>query len=231
VPAPPMITRQLNLILLGPPGAGKGTQAERIRKQFQLPHIATGDMLRAHVREKTELGRRAAEFMDAGDLVSDELILEMARDRLQREDAQHGFLLDGFPRTVAQADALETMLAALSRQVLAAIHIDVPDWEVIRRLSGRRVCVDAGHNYHVEFDPPRRNDICDHDGSLLLQRDDDKPDVVKHRLVVYHEKTGPLIGYFRDRGTLREIDGTKALDEVNDQILSVMEGLSRVGGV
>jgi adenylate kinase len=225
VSAPPPIAPQLNLILLGPPGAGKGTQAERIREQFQLPHIATGDMLRAHVREKTELGRRASEFMDAGDLVPDELILEMARDRLQQEDAQHGFLLDGFPRTVGQADALTAILDALGREVVAALLIDVPDQEVIRRLSGRRVCVDAGHNYHVEFDQPKRPGVCDQDDSLLVQRDDDKPDVVQHRLSVYHEKTGPLVSYFADRGMLREIDGTQPLEAVNNQICTVIQML------
>jgi len=226
-----MFPAELNLILLGPPGAGKGTQAKLIRDAFQLPHIATGDILRANVRDGTELGRKASEFMDAGDLVPDALILEMVGERLRQEDVQHGFLLDGFPRTVEQADALETMLDALGRQVIGALLIDVPDREVIRRLSGRRVCVDAGHNYHIEFDPPQHEGVCDQDASPLVQRDDDKPDVVEHRLAVYHEKTGPLIGYFRDRGTLRGIDGTKALDEVNDQILSVMEDLSRGGGV
>ena len=216
---------QLNLILLGPPGAGKGTQAERIREEFQLPHIATGDMLRANVRERTELGRRATQFMDAGDLVPDDLILEMVDDRLRREDARHGFLLDGFPRTVGQAEALETILDGLGRNVLAALLIDVPDREVIRRLSGRRICADAGHNHHVEFNPPKRDGVCDQDGSVLVQRDDDKADVVEHRLAVYHEKTGPLVSYFGDRGVLRQIDGTQAPGDVNDQISRVIEAL------
>jgi adenylate kinase len=152
------VAQQLNLILFGPPGAGKGTQAERLRKDFELPYIATGDMLRANVKEQTDLGKKAKEYMDAGDLVPDDLIVAMARDRLIQDDAQDGFILDGFPRTVDQAKALDEQLSDLGRRVTAALLIDVPDEELIRRLSGRRMCVKAGHNYHVEFDPPARRE-------------------------------------------------------------------------
>jgi adenylate kinase len=216
---------QLNLILFGPPGAGKGTQAERLRQDFQLPYIATGDMLRANVKDETELGRKAKEFMDAGDLVPDDLIVAMARDRLNEDDAQEGFLLDGFPRTVPQADALGEMLDGLGRRITATLLIDVPDEEVVRRLSGRRVCVKAGHNYHVESDPPKNEGICDQDGSRLVQRDDDKPEVVEHRLAVYREKTEPLVEYYDSRGLMRRIDGTRPPSEVHDHIRAVIATL------
>ena len=216
---------QLNLILFGPPGAGKGTQAERLRQDFALPYIATGDMLRANVKEQTELGKQAKGFMDAGDLVPDELIVEMTRERLERSDAQDGFLLDGFPRTVNQADALAAMLKRLARRITAVLLIDVPDEEVIRRLSGRRMCVKAGHSYHVEFDPPKREGICDQDGSRLVQRDDDQPEVVEHRLAVYHEKTKPLVDYYEAQGLIRRVDGTRPPADVHDHIRAVIATL------
>ncbi len=219
------MANQLNLILFGPPGAGKGTQAERLRGDFQLPYIATGDMLRANVKGETELGRKAKEFMDAGDLVPDDLIVAMAQDRLERDDAQDGFILDGFPRTIEQADALAGMLSGLDRRVTAALLIDVPDEEVIRRLSGRRVCVKAGHNYHVSFDPPKLADVCDQDGSRLIQRDDDKPEVIEHRLSVYHEKTKPLIDYYDQQGLMRRIDGTRPPADVHDHVRAVIATL------
>jgi adenylate kinase len=216
---------ELNLILFGPPGAGKGTQAERLRSDFQLPFISTGEMLRANVKEGTDLGRAAQRYMDAGDLVPDDLIVAMAAERLQHEDAQDGFILDGFPRTLAQARALDKQLGELGRRITAALLVDVPDEEVVRRLSGRRVCVKAGHNYHVEFDPPKREGICDQDGSRLIQRDDDKPDVVRNRLRVYHEQTEPLIEYYDDHGVMRRIDGTRPPVEVNDHIRAVIATL------
>jgi adenylate kinase len=219
------MSAQLNLILFGPPGAGKGTQAERLRQDFQLPYIATGDMLRANVSEGSELGRRAKEFMDAGDLVPDELIVAMARERLTEDDAQDGFLLDGFPRTVPQADALGEMLDGLSRRITAVLLIDVPQEEVVRRLSGRRMCVKSGHNYHVEFDPPKNEGTCDQDGSRLIQRDDDKPEVIEHRLSVYQEKTQPLVEYYDSRGLMRRIDGTRPPSEVHDHIRAVIATL------
>jgi adenylate kinase len=216
---------QLNLILFGPPGAGKGTQADRLRQDFQLPYIATGDMLRANVKDETELGRKAKEFMDAGDLVPDDLIVAMVRDRLNQGDAREGFLLDGFPRTVPQADALGEMLDGLGRRITATLLIDVPNEDLVRRLSGRRVCVKAGHNYHVESDPPKNDGICDQDSSRLVQRDDDKPEVVEHRLAVYREKTEPLVEYYDSRGLMRRIDGTRSPSEVHDHIRAVIATL------
>jgi adenylate kinase len=216
---------ELNLILIGPPGAGKGTQAERLQHDFQLPFISTGEMLREHVKEETELGRQAKSYMDAGDLVPDELILAMVAERLRAPDAQDGFILDGFPRNLEQAAALEKQLSELGRRVTAALLIDVPDEELIRRLSGRRVCVKGGHNYHVEFDPPKHEGVCDQDGSRLVQRDDDKPEVIKNRLEVYHEKTKPLIDYFDQQGLMRRIDGTRPAPEVHDHIRAVIATL------
>ena len=219
------VAQQLNLILFGPPGAGKGTQADRLRSDFQLPYIATGDMLRANVKEETELGKKAKEYMDAGDLVPDDLIVAMAAERLNEDDAEDGFILDGFPRTVEQAKALEKQLSDLGRRVTAALLIDVPDEEVIRRLSGRRMCVKAGHNYHVEFDPPKHDGICDQDGSRLVQRDDDKPEVIQNRLRVYHEKTKPLVDYYDEQGLMRRIDGTREPTDVHGHIRAVIATL------
>jgi adenylate kinase len=216
---------EINLILMGPPGAGKGTQASRLQDDFQLPYIATGDMLRANVKQGTELGNEAKKYMDEGDLVPDELIVKMAAERLQEDDAQDGFILDGFPRTEAQAKALDKQLTDLGRRVTAALLIDVPDEEVIRRLSGRRVCVKSGHNYHVEFDPPKREGICDQDGSRLIQRDDDKPEVIENRLRVYHEQTEPIAAYYDEQGVLRRIDGTRDAAEVHDHIRAVIATL------
>jgi adenylate kinase len=222
------VAQQLNLILFGPPGAGKGTQAERLRKDFDLPYIATGDMLRANVKDQTELGRQAKAYMDAGDLVPDELILAMAADRLDEDDAQDGFILDGFPRTLEQAQALDKQLLEMGpppRRVTAALLIDVPDEEVIRRLSGRRMCVKSGHSYHVEFDPPKHEGVCDQDGSRLVQREDDKPDVIENRLRVYHEKTKPLVDYYDKLGLMRRIDGTREPADVHGHIRAVIATL------
>jgi adenylate kinase len=216
---------ELNLILLGPPGAGKGTQADRLRSDFQVPFISTGEMLRANVQDGTELGRQAKEFMDAGELVPDALIVAMVAERLQEDDAQDGFVLDGFPRTIEQAEALDRQLSELSRRITAALVIDVPDEEVVRRLSGRRVCKKSGHNYHIEFDPPKHEGVCDQDGSALIQRDDDKPEVIKRRLKVYHDQTEPLIHYYDERGLMRRIDGTRRPAEVHDHIRAVIATL------
>lgn len=216
---------ELNLILFGPPGAGKGTQADRLRTDFQLPFISTGDMLRANVNDETELGREAKTYMDAGDLVPDGLIVKMAAQRLQESDARDGFILDGFPRTIEQAKALEAQLSDLGRRVTAALLIDTPDDEVIRRLAGRRVCVKSGHNYHVDFDPPKREGACDQDGSRLVQRDDDKPEVIENRLRVYHDLTEPLVDYYDEHGLMRRIDGTRAPTEVHDHIRAVIATL------
>jgi adenylate kinase len=216
---------ELNLILFGPPGAGKGTQAERLQRDFQLPFISTGEMLRANVKDETELGTKAKRHMDTGDLVPDDLIVAMAAERLQEKDAQDGFILDGFPRTLEQADALEQQLSSLGRRVTAALLVDVPDEEVIRRLSGRRVCVKAGHNYHMEFDPPKHEGMCDQDGSRLVQRDDDQPEVIENRLRVYHEQTEPLIAHYDEQGLMRRIDGTRPPADVHDHIRAVIATL------
>jgi len=216
---------QLNLILIGPPGAGKGTQADRLREDFRLPFISTGDMLRTNVKEGTELGQLAKVHMDAGELCPDDLIVEMARERLDDDDARDGFILDGFPRTTAQADALGEMLDKEGRRITAALLLDVSDDEVVRRISGRRVCVKAGHNYHVDYDPPKNEGVCDQDGSRLIQRDDDKPEVVRNRLSVYHEKTSPLIAYYDGKGLLRRIDGTRSPTQVHDHIRAVIATL------
>jgi adenylate kinase len=213
------------MILFGPPGAGKGTQAERLRNDFDLPYIATGEMLRANVREGTELGREARKYMNNGDLVPDDVIVAMVGERLQEEDAQDGFILDGFPRTITQAKALDKQLSELGRRITSALLIDVPDDEVIRRLAGRRVCTKAGHIYHLTDDPPKHEGVCDQDGSRLVQRDDDKPEVIENRLRVYHEQTESLTGYYDEHGLMRRIDGTRPPAEVHDHIRAVIATL------
>jgi adenylate kinase len=216
---------ELNLVLFGPPGAGKGTQAERLVDDFKLRYLATGNMLREAVREGTELGREAKEYMDRGDLVPDDLIIAMIKERLEAPDAKRGFILDGFPRTVKQAEALDEELDDLGRQLSAALLFDVPEDEVVRRLSGRRVCVKGQHNFHVDFDPPKHADRCDMDGSRLIVRDDDKPEVVERRLAQYREKTEPLVGYYEQKSILRRVDGSRSPDEVHDQIRALIAAL------
>ncbi len=216
----------MNLILLGPPGAGKGTQAERLREDFNLPHIATGDMLRAEVREGTELGERAKGYIEAGDLVPDEVIIGMITRRISDGEAADGFLLDGFPRNEQQAHALEDALERLDRRLTAALLIDVPDGEVVRRLSGRRVCVkNPTHIYHVEFDPPKHADVCDQDGARLIQRDDDKETTIRRRLEVYHAHTEPLLAYYDHAGLLRRFDGLRSAEDVHARIRATLATL------
>jgi adenylate kinase len=216
---------ELNLVLLGPPGSGKGTQGERLQEDFRLPYYATGDILRAAVRDGTNLGKEAKEYMDRGDLVPDEVMVGLIAERVASDEAADGFILDGFPRTIALAAALDARLHELGRTLTAAILVDVPDEEVVRRLSGRRVCVKEGHIFHMEFDPPKNEGVCDICGSRLEIRDDDKPEVVRHRLGTYHEKTEPLVAYYEDQALLRRVDGLPAPDEVSDRIRAMLATL------
>jgi len=209
---------QLNLVLLGPPGSGKGTQGERLQEDLQLPYWATGDILRAAVRDETELGRAAKEYMDRGDLVPDEVIVGAIAERIDSAEAADGFILDGFPRTVPQAEALTAKLDELGRRLTAVLLIDASDGEVMRRLGGRRTCAENGHVFHVEFNPPEQEGVCDIDGSELVVRDDDKPEVIGHRLATYHEKTEPLIELYDHQSLLRRIDGGAPPDSVADEL-------------
>jgi adenylate kinase len=209
---------ELNLVLLGPPGSGKGTQGERLNEDLRLPYYATGDILRGAVRDQTDLGREAKEFMDRGDLVPDEVIVGVIAERIDSSEALDGFILDGFPRTTPQAEALDAKLAELDRGVTAVLLIDVDDEEVVRRLGGRRTCEANGHVFHVDFNPPKQEGVCDLDGSPLIVRDDDEPEVIRRRLATYHEKTEPLIGYYDSRSLLRRIAGDSPPDEVAEEI-------------
>jgi adenylate kinase len=212
---------ELNLILLGPPGAGKGTQADRLKDDFGLPYVGTGDLLRKHKDEGTELGREAAGYMNNGDLVPDELVIGMILAEIAERGAD-GFLLDGYPRSVEQAYALAGALEENGRTLTAALLIEADDETVIKRLSGRRQCAKNGHLYHVYFDPPKRDNVCDQDGSRLLQRDDDKPETIKKRLATYHVKTEPLIDYYDERGLLRRFDGTRPPNDVHDHVRATL---------
>jgi len=209
---------ELNLVLLGPPGSGKGTQGERLQEDLRLPYYATGDILRAAVREETELGRTAKEYMDRGDLVPDEVIVGVIGERIDSPEAADGFILDGYPRTEPQAEALAAKLIELGRGLTAVLLIDVDEDEVIRRLGGRRTCAENGHVFHVEFNPPEKEGVCDLDGSELLIRDDDKPDVIRHRLAQYHDKTEPLVEYYDHQSLLRRIDGAATPEDVGAEI-------------
>ncbi|HEX6665255.1 MAG TPA: adenylate kinase [Solirubrobacterales bacterium] len=209
---------ELNLVLLGPPGSGKGTQGERLQEDLRLPYYATGDILRAAVRDETELGRTAKGYMDSGDLVPDEVIVGVIAEALDSAAARDGFILDGFPRTTPQAEALDRKLEDLGRAVTAVLLIDSSDAEVERRLGGRRTCEANGHVFHIDFNPPKQEGVCDLDGSELIVRDDDKPEVIRKRLETYHEKTEPLIEYYDQRSVLRRIGGESSPDEVAEEI-------------
>ena len=215
---------ELNLILLGPPGSGKGTQGERLQADFDLPYYATGDILRAAVREETEIGRDAKDYMERGDLVPDEVIVGIIGERIDGKEADDGFILDGFPRTEPQAEALDRKLSELDRKLSAAILIDVGDEEVVRRLGGRRTCSN-GHIFHVESDPPKNEGVCDVCGKPLEIRNDDKPEVIRHRLGQYHEKTEPLVAYYDERGLLKRVDGDRDPEEVTDRIRALIATL------
>jgi len=213
----------MRLVLVGPPGAGKGTQAKYLAKHFGIPAISTGDIFRANVMQKTELGLEAKRYMDAGDLVPDEVTVAMVRGRLDEEDTAPGFLLDGFPRTVPQAEALKDMLSGLDTPLDAVLELRVDDEEVVRRLSGRRTCRQCGHVWHQEFDPPTDDGVCDKCGGQLFQRDDDQPDTIRRRLEVYNENTAPLVGYYDERGLLVAIEATGPVDGVTKRAISALE--------
>jgi adenylate kinase len=214
---------ELNLILLGPPGAGKGTQADRLKDDFGLPYIGTGDLLRKHKQDETELGTEAKSYMDNGDLVPDELVIRMILDEIEEKGAD-GFLLDGFPRSTGQAEALAEALEDNGRRLTSVLLVEADDATVIQRLSGRRQCK-SGHVYHVEFNPPKLEGMCELDNSRLYQREDDKPDTIRKRLATYHEKTEPLIDYYERRGLLRRFDGARSPEEVHDHIRATLATL------
>jgi adenylate kinase len=223
--SPVSIVSELNLILLGPPGAGKGTQAERLREDFDLAYIATGEILRKAVAEETELGKKAKEYMNNGDLVPDEVIIGVILEEVESDAAQDGFLLDGFPRTIDQAEALDEALARLDRRLTAVLLIDAPDDEVVRRLSGRRICVKSEHVYNIHTDPPKHDEVCDQDGSRLVQRDDDREETVRKRLAAYHSQTSPLIRFYEERDLLKRFDGTRSPTEVHDHVRATIATL------
>ena len=212
----------MKIIMLGAPGAGKGTQAKKIAEKYQIPHISTGDIFRANIKGGTELGMKAKTFMDQGMLVPDEITIGMLMDRIGQEDCINGYVLDGFPRTIPQAESLTKALAERGEKVDYAINVDVPDENIINRMGGRRACVGCGATYHVVFNAPKLEDTCDSCGEKLILRDDDKPETVKKRLDVYHEQTQPLIDYYSKKGVLAEVDGTQAMDDVFNAIVNVL---------
>ncbi|SDJ08442.1 adenylate kinase [Natribacillus halophilus] len=215
----------MDLILMGLPGAGKGTQASTISEKYHIPHISTGDMFRAAIKNATELGVQAKRYLDAGELVPDEVTVGIVRERLAEDDCAKGFLLDGFPRTIPQAEALEDILADYNRSIDYVINIEVPKETLVKRLAGRRVSPTSGETYHVDFNPPKVDGICDVDGSELIQRDDDKPEMVEKRLDVNIEQTQPLIDFYNQKGYLRNIDGDQKIERVHEDIDQLLEGL------
>ena len=212
----------MKIIMLGAPGAGKGTQAKRIAEKYSIPHISTGDIFRANIKAGTQLGVKARSYMDKGELVPDEVTIGMLIDRIHEQDCKKGFILDGFPRNIPQAESLDKVLKEISEKIDFAIDVDVPDENIIKRMSGRRACLNCGATYHVSFNPPKKEDICDGCSHELVLRDDDKPETVKKRLEVYHEHTKPLIDYYKKAGILRTVDGTKDMDKVFADIISIL---------
>ncbi|WP_339230623.1 adenylate kinase [Oceanobacillus sp. FSL K6-2867] len=213
----------MNLILMGLPGAGKGTQAEKIKEKYNIPHISTGDMFRLAIKEGTELGLKAKGFMDQGELVPDEVTIGIVKERLSKADCENGFLLDGFPRTIAQAEALQELLTELNRKINYVLHVDVPEEKLVERLTGRRICPTCGTTYHVVYNPPKVEGVCDKDGSTLIQREDDQPETVKKRLSVNIKQTQPLLDFYQDRGYLVTVDGDRDIDEVFQDIQAILE--------
>jgi adenylate kinase len=216
--------KQMDLILLGPPGSGKGTQAQKIVERYHIPQISTGDILRAAVKEQTPLGKEAKSYMDQGKLVPDEVVIGIVRERLKAPDCKNGFILDGFPRTVPQAEALEATLQGMNRRIDHVINVDVNNAELLKRLTGRRTCRGCGAMYHLIFGPPQKEGVCDRCGGELYQRVDDKEETIKERLKVYEAQTAPLIAYYRGKGSLRTIDGVGAMEKIFQAIVKVIEG-------
>ncbi len=212
----------MKIIMLGAPGAGKGTQAKKIADKYQIPHISTGDIFRANIKEGTELGKKAKSYMDQGQLVPDELTLELIMDRFQNPDCENGYVLDGFPRTIPQAEALTEALAKKGETIDYAINVEVPDENIINRMGGRRACLACGSTYHIVYAPTRVEGICDRCGEKLVLRDDDKPETVKNRLNVYHNQTQPLIDYYSKQGKLAEVDGTQSMEDVFNAIVKIL---------
>ena len=212
----------MKIIMLGAPGAGKGTQAKKIAAQYSIPHISTGDIFRANIKNNTELGQKAKTYMDKGELVPDSLVVDLIMDRFKEADCANGYVLDGFPRTIPQAEALDNALKANGEKVDFAINVEVPDENIINRMSGRRACVGCGATYHIKYNPTKVEGVCDACGEKLILRDDDKPETVKNRLSVYHEQTQPLIDYYNKAGVLAEVDGTKDLEDVFKDIVNIL---------
>ena len=212
----------MKIIMLGAPGAGKGTQAKKIAEKYSIPHISTGDIFRANIKNGTELGMKAKSFMDAGGLVPDEITIGMLLDRIHEEDCKNGYVLDGFPRTIPQAESLAKALGDMGEAIDYAINVDVPDENIINRMSGRRACLSCGATYHIVYNPPKKEGICDVCGQQLVLRDDDKPETVKKRLDVYHDQTQPLIEYYKKAGVLAEVDGTLDMEEVFQAIVRIL---------
>lgn len=212
----------MKIIMLGAPGAGKGTQAKMIADKYGVPHISTGDIFRANIKNGTELGMEAKKYMDQGLLVPDELIVRILLDRVAQDDCKNGYVLDGFPRTIPQAEVLDSELTKLGDHIDYAINVDVPDENIVKRMSGRRACLTCGATYHIEHVPPKKEGICDVCGSELVLRDDDKPETVKNRLNVYHEQTQPLIDFYTEKGVLKTVDGTVPMEEVFAAITAIL---------